>query len=271
MSKISILKNYPIGWNKYYPDIQKKYIKMKKIISYPLSIVTCLLFLFTICLFHPVQYVCFHLFGYNAHKRSVDLLNLFLLRILFFNLSTAEVEKKADLPDGKPLIFVSNHQGLYDIIGIGWFLRNYHPKFVSKIELGKGIPSVSYNLNHGGSVLIDRKNPKQALPALKKLGEYIETTNRSAVIFPEGTRSRDGKPGSFAPNGLKILCKYAPNAWVVPVTINNSWKVFRYGTFPLGISNCLKFTIHTPIAVSEFDYNTLFEKTEKAIVGDIIP
>lgn len=242
---------------------------MKKIISCPLSLVAYFLFLCTICVFHPIQYICFNVFGYKAHKKSVDLLNLFLLRILSTTLSTAEVENEANLPDDKPLIFVSNHQGLYDIIGIGWFLRKYHPKFVSKIELGKNIPSVSYNLNHGGSVLIDRKDPRQALPALKKMGEYIKATNRSAVIFPEGTRSRNGEPGSFAPNGLKILCKYAPNALVVPVTINNSWKVFRYGAFPLGIGSRLKFTVHPPITVSEYDYNTLFEKTEKAIVSDI--
>ena len=243
---------------------------MKKIISYPFSLVTCLLFIIAICAFHPVQYICFNVFGYKAHKKSVDALNLVLLRILITNFSTAEIENKVNLPENKPLIFVSNHQGLYDIIGIGWFLRKYHPKFVSKIELGKGIPSVSYNLNHGGSVLIDRKDPKQALPALKKMAEYIETTNRSTVIFPEGTRSRDGQPGSFASNGLKILCKYAPNALVVPVTINNSWKVFRYGSFPLGIGNKLKFIVHSPIAVNECDFNTLFEKTEKAIVGDIV-
>jgi len=199
----------------------------------------------------------------------VDMMNLLLLRILWFTVSTAEAEITIDLPKDKPLIFVSNHQGLYDIIGISWFLRNYHPKFVSKIELGKWIPSVSYNLNHGGSILIDRNNPKQALPALKKLAEYIEATNRSAVIFPEGTRSRDGKPGTFAPNGLKILCKYAPNAWVVPVTINNSWKIFRYGTFPLGIGNRLKFKVHAPVAVNSCDYNTLFEQTEKVILEHI--
>ena len=242
---------------------------MQKIISYPFSLVMCFLFLSTICVFHAVQYISFNLFGYKAHKKSVDLMNLILLRILLFTLSTAEIENRANLPEGKPLIFVSNHQGLYDIIGIGWFLRKYHPKYVSKIELGKRIPSVSYNLNHGGSVLIDRNDPKQALPALKKMAEYIEANNRSVVIFPEGTRSRNGKPGSFAPSGLKILCKYAPNALVVPVTINNSWKVFRYGTFPFGIGNRLKFIVHPPIAVNECDFNTLFEKTEKAILGEI--
>ncbi|MDR3652778.1 MAG: lysophospholipid acyltransferase family protein [Paludibacter sp.] len=244
---------------------------MKKIISYPLSFVLYFLFLGLICVFHPIQYVCFNVFGYKAHKKSVDILNFFLLHLLFVNFSTAEIENRANLPENKPLIFVSNHQGMYDIIGITWFLRKFHPKFVSKIELGKGIPSVSYNLNHGGSVLIDRKDPKQALPALKKLAEYIEATNRSAVIFPEGTRSRTGKPGEFASNGLKILCKYAPNAMVVPVTINNSWKVFRYGNFPLGIGNRLRFIIHSPIAVKESDFNTLFKQTEKAIKDDIIP
>ena len=193
-------------------------------------------------------------------------MNFFLLQILYVTFSHSEVENKELIPEGKPLIIVSNHQRWYDIIGIGWFLRHFHPKFVSKIELGKGIPSVSYNLNHGGSVLIDRKDPRQALLALKKMGEYIEANCRSAVIFPEGTRSKDGNPKPFNSNGLKILCKYAPNAYVVPVTINNSWKVFRYGYFPLGIGNNVKFTIHPPINISEYDFKTLFEKTEQAIV-----
>ena len=243
---------------------------MKKIISYPLSLIFCFLFLLIICLFHPIQYICFNVFGYKAHKRSVDVLSYFEMKILYVLLTTSEVEFKSKLPEDKPLIFVSNHQGLYDIIGTTWFLRKYHPKFVSKIELGKGIPSISYNLNHGGSVLIDRKDPKQALPELKKLGEYIQKTNRSAVIYPEGTRSRNGMPGTFASSGLKMLCKYAPDAWVVPVTINNSWKLFRYGNFPLGIGSNLKFIVHTPIQVKGSDFNTIFAETEKAIVEEIV-
>ena len=244
---------------------------MKKIISIPFSILFSILFLIIICLFEVIQYICFNVFGYMAHKRSVDMLSYLETKILVVLFSTAKVEFKADLPNDKPLIFVCNHQGMYDIIGVTWFLRKYHPKFVSKIELGKGIPSISYNLNHGGSVLIDRKDPKQALPALKKLAEYIQATNRSAVIYPEGTRSRDGKPGTFASSGLKVLCKYAPDGWVVPVTINNSWKIFRYGSFPFGIGSSLKFTVHPPIEIKGTDYNSLFEQTVNAIVGDIQP
>ena len=139
----------------------------------------------------------------------------------------------------------------------------------SKIELGKGIPSVSFNLRNGGSVLIDRNDPKQALPLLKKMGEYIQKHNRSTIIYPEGTRSKDGKPKDFAPNGLKILCKYAPDAYVVPVTINNSWKMFRYGGFPLNMFIKVTFTVHEAIPVKGTDFNTLFEQAEKAIVGGV--
>lgn len=188
---------------------------------------------------------------------------------MVFTFSSSKVENLDLIPEGKPLIFVSNHQSLFDIMGFVWFFRKFHPKFVSKIELGKHIPSISYNLNHGGSVLIDRKNPKQALPAIKKLGEYIETNSRSAVIFPEGTRSKTGKPKRFSPNGLKILCKYAPSAYVVPVTINDSWKMFQYGSFPLGLGNRLTFTVHPPLKVSEYDFETLLEKSEQAVVSGI--
>ena len=196
-------------------------------------------------------------------------MNFFLIRTLYFIFSDYKVENKQVIPKGKPIIFVANHQGLFDIIGLAWLLREFHPKFVSKIELGKGIPSVSYNLQHGGSVLIDRKDPRQALPELKKMGEYIENNSRSTVIFPEGTRTRNGQPKPFASNGLKILCKYAPDAWVVPVTINNSWKIFRYGNFPLGMGNKLRFTVHPPLKVNEADFGALFEKTEQAITQHI--
>lgn len=242
---------------------------MKKLLSYPLSFLVYFFFLFFICLFHPLQWISLKLFGYQAHKKTVDILGFFLLKLLYFIFSTAKVENLDLIPAGKPLIFVSNHQSIYDIIGFIWFFRKFHTKFVSKIELGRGIPSISFNLKYGGSVLIDRKNPKQALPVLKQMGEYMESNCRSTVIFPEGTRSKNGTPKAFAPNGVKILCKYAPSAYVVPVTINNSWKLFRNGPFPMGLGSHLVFTVHEPIKVSECDFATLFEKTEKAIVSGI--
>jgi 1-acyl-sn-glycerol-3-phosphate acyltransferase len=228
-----------------------------------------MLFLLVLVIFQPIQWICFNLFGYQAHKKSVDYLNFILVRIGHLLGTSYQVDNRELIPKGVPIIFVANHQSLYDIIGIIWFMRKFHPKFVSKKELGKGIPSISYNLTHGGSVLIDRKEPKQAIPTIKKLGRYIEENTRSAVIFPEGTRSKTGKPKEFAQTGLKILCKAAPSAYIVPITINNSWKFVKYGFLPFGLGNRLIFTVHSAMAVSDFSFEELMEKTEQTIVDSI--
>ena len=242
---------------------------MEKLISYPISVVYYLCFGLCLVIFHPIQWVCINFIGYQAHKKSVDYLNFFLVCCTNILGTTYSFENKESIPKGVPIIFVSNHQSMYDIIGMIWYLRRFHPKFVSKKELGKGIPSVSYNLRHGGSILIDRKDPKQAIPLIKSLSEYIEKYKRSAVIFPEGTRSKDGTPIEFAQSGLKILCKFAPSSVVVPITVNNSWKMVKFGVFPMGLGNKLQFIIHEPIAVSEFSFEDLIQKTEKAIVNSI--
>lgn len=244
-------------------------IKMEKIISYPLSVIYYLLFGLTLAFFHVVQWICFNLFGYKAHKKSVDMLNLFLVINTYVLGTRYKVTGLEKLPEGQPLIIASNHQSLYDISTICWFMRKIHPKFISKIELGKGIPSISYNLNHGGSVLIDRKDPKQALSTIRKMAEYIETNKRSAVIFPEGTRSKTGKPRPFAENGLKILCKYAPSSCVVPVTINNSWKMTKWGYFPVGLGNHIELIIHDPVPVKGKPFTELFTQTEQTVAGSI--
>ena len=242
---------------------------MEKIISYPLSIVYYFFFLLWLVIFHPIQWFCFNVFGYNAHRISVAYLNWFLVRTTHILGTSYHLKGMENIPDNQPLIIVANHQSLHDITTIIWFLRKAHPKFISKIELGKGIPSVSYNLKHGGSALIDRKDPKQALPEIKKVAELINNNNYSVVIFPEGTRSKTGAPKPFAVNGLKMLYKFAPDAYFLPITINNSWKMTKFGQFPLGLGNKLEFQIHEPMKISEYKFEEIFEKTEKVITENI--
>lgn len=242
---------------------------MQRVLSYPLSVVYYILLSLSLLIFHPIQWVCLKLFGYQAHTNSVVVLQWFLMRSANVLGTTFNVKGREKLPVNKPIIYVSNHQSMFDIISMIWFLRKTHPKFVSKKELGKGIPSVSFNLKYGGSVLIDRNDPKQALPAIKGLGEYIQKYNRSAVIFPEGTRSKNGMPKRFSENGVKMLCKFAPDAYLVPLTINNSWKIFRYGMFPMGLGSAVTLTVHDALKVSDYDFKNLFEKTEEAITASI--
>lgn len=245
---------------------------MQKILAYPISFVYYVFFLLTLIIFHPIQWFCFNVIGYQAHKKSVDALQFCLLRCANLLGTRFTFNNSHKIPVNTPLIIVANHQSMHDISPIMWYMRKHHPKFISKIELGKGIPSVSYNLRHGGSVLIDRKNPRQSLPAIMKFGEYIETNKRAAVIFPEGTRSKDGAPKKFQTKGLEILFKKVPSALVVPITINNSWKVQQYGQFPLGLGAHLKFTVHKPLKLATFtDKQLLLQEIESTITSAINP
>ncbi len=242
---------------------------LKRIISYPLSIVFYLFFGLTLVVFHVLQWLGVTLGGTRTHRGVVNLMNLCLLRCLHILGVTFSFKNTQTVPEGRSLIIVSNHQSMFDIPLISWFLRKYKPKFISKIELGKGIPSISFNLRRGGHVLIDRKNPKQSLPALSKFAKFITENNFSAVIFPEGTRSRNGEPKEFAPTGLKILCKNAPEALVLPVTINNSWKLVRFGNLPMGIGLHLSLEVQKPIEIKEVPIKELLETIEKSVISTI--
>jgi 1-acyl-sn-glycerol-3-phosphate acyltransferase len=243
---------------------------MRKLLAYPLTVLYFIVFGMTLLFFHPIQWFCFNVFGYQLHKKSVDLLQLCLVRCLHVLGTRITWDNPHDIPTNRPLLIISNHQSMYDISPIMWYMRKHHIKFVSKKELGKGIPSVSYNLRHGGSVLIDRRNPRQSLPAMMKFGEYLETNNRAGVIFPEGTRSKDGYPKPFKTKGLEILMKKTPSALIVPITVNNSWKMLRYGKFPMGIGNQIKFTVHKPLEMAIFtDNQALLTTVEKTITDAI--
>ena len=238
---------------------------MQKLLAYPLTIIYFVFFGLTLVVFHPIQWICLNIFGYQAHKKSVDLLQFCLMKCLHILGSRFTFTNDYSISTDQPIIIVSNHQSMNDISPIMWYMRKHHVKFVSKKELGKGIPSVSYNLRHGGSALIDRKKPRQAIVTIRKFADYIESTNRAAVIFPEGTRSRDGKPKKFQTKGLETLIKYIPNALIVPITINNSWKTLKYGKFPLGIGAHLKFLVHKPLKASDYEKETLLNTIETTI------
>lgn len=242
---------------------------MKKIISYPLSILYYLFFSFFLLFFHPIQWLCLKLGGYLPHKKSVDYLNFFLVNCLRILGTKISFNQPYELPK-TPLIIVSNHQSMYDVPPFIWYLRKHHVKFISKKELGSGIPSISFNLKHGGSILIDRNDRVKSIEMIKEMGDYLEKNNYSVVIFPEGTRSRNGIPKKFKSGGLKSLVENVPSAHIIPVSVNNTWKITRYGVFPLSIRNKISFDIHPAIKVSEKPFEQVFEQVEKTIKEGVI-
>ncbi|RZL18773.1 MAG: 1-acyl-sn-glycerol-3-phosphate acyltransferase, partial [Pedobacter sp.] len=94
----------------------------------------------------------------------------------------------------------------------------------------------------------------------------------STVIFPEGTRGKDGQVKTFQFGGVATLLKVVPNALVVPIAIENSWKIVRFGMFPLTKGHALKWTVLKPIEPGEKTANeiTLEVETEiRKVLGQI--
>lgn len=241
-----------------------------KIFSHILSPIFGLVFFILLLIFHPLQWLGLKLFGQNGHQKVVDVMCWFLIKSLLFLGVTVSLKNKYKIPKNRTIIFVSNHQGMFDIPPIIWFFRKHIPKFVSKKELGKGIPSISFNLKYGGAALIDRKDRNQSIKELEKFSKNIHNKTWSAAIFPEGTRSRNGKPKDFAYGGLKTIFQHNPDAIIVPLTINNSWKLFRYGSYPLGVFFPITFEVHEPISLKEKEIVEVLKITEEKIKSKVI-
>ncbi|MGQ1784070.1 MULTISPECIES: lysophospholipid acyltransferase family protein [unclassified Saccharicrinis] len=242
---------------------------MMKILSYFLSTIYWIYFGVLLLIFHVIQVGCNFIGGYPLRKKSVDILNFLLLyglRIVGARIKFVGFE---NLPQDCPLIIVSNHQSTFDIPPIVWGFRKHHPKFVSKKELGSGIPSISYNLRHSGSALIDRKNGRQSMMEIAKLGKHIEKEKYSASIFPEGTRSKTGKLKKFQHPGIAALVKTSPSALIVPFVIDGNSELTKYGNFPLNFGTKLTFTALPAIDPKGRDSKELTAEVEGLVKSEL--
>lgn len=220
---------------------------MRRFFGYILSAIHYPAFGLLLLIFQPVQWFCYTAFGYSAHKKSVDVLNLCLTKTYYLLGNRVSFTNKQNLPVNRPIIFIANHQSMYDVPPLIYYLRRYHAKFISKIELTKGILSISYNLKVGGGANIDRSDPRQAITELVNLGTRMKEKTWSTVIFPEGTRSKDGHVKAFQSAGVATLLKKCPTALIVPIAIKNAWKMVQFGIYPLSTFEHLTFEVLEPV------------------------
>jgi 1-acyl-sn-glycerol-3-phosphate acyltransferase len=174
-----------------------------------------------------------------------------------------EVERHPDIAPNTGYAIISNHQSLIDIVLIGGLLFTNYPKYVAKSELGKGIPSISLNLKHGGNAIIDRKDRMQSIRAITEMAKTAQERNVSVVIFPEGTRSKDGKLGDFKPAGSQALLRAADRLPVVPTAIDGSWRLHKLWPAPLGQRVRIRFG--EPIPRTKGDEIALTEAAHRSI------
>ena len=245
---------------------------MKKFAGYILTPIYHFYFGLLLLLFHPVQVVALYFFGDGARKKTVDILNLCLVKGFYLLGCRIKFSGFEKIPDNRPVIIVSNHQSLYDIPAVVWGFRKYYPKFISKIELAKNLPSISINLKHGKSALIDRKNGTQAVKEIFKLGRLIQEHNYAACIFPEGTRSKTGQLKPFMTAGINTLLRAAPSAVIVPFVIDGHSQLTEKGLFPLKFGQRISYTVLDPVEPDNQNIDEIMKRVQadikKALLQD---
>jgi 1-acyl-sn-glycerol-3-phosphate acyltransferase len=196
--------------------------------------------------FDPLQRIA-RLFGQRPQEVMVGALQWVLIHTFKLSGMRLSVERSPLVEPHTPYVVISNHQSMLDVPIFGGLLFTNYPKYVSKRSLGKGIPSISYNLRRGGNALIDRDDRAQAQAEIRALGERAQSRGVSAVIYPEGTRSRDGTLRPFKPGGTLNLLDAAPKLAVVPAVIDGSWRLLRYNLFPIPFGVHVRVRFADPI------------------------
>lgn len=188
------------------------------------------------------------LFGQRPQEYVAGALQVALVRALALCGTQLHVERSPLVQPHAPYLIIANHQSMFDIPIFGALFFSNFPKYVSKQSLAKWIPSISYNLRRGGHALIDRGDPAQAIGAIQALAAQVRARGVSALIFPEGTRARRGELGKFRPRGTLALLETAPDTPVVPVCIEQSWRLLRHNLLPVPFGTRVRVWIGDPLA-----------------------
>jgi 1-acyl-sn-glycerol-3-phosphate acyltransferase len=197
-------------------------------------------------IFDPLQRIA-RLFGQRPQENVVGALQWCLLSSLRVCGTRVSVERNPGVLPRTPYVLIANHQSMFDIPIFGALLFSNYPKYVSKRELARFIPSISYNLRRGGNALIDRNDRAGAERAIRELGRMAQEREVSAVIYPEGTRARSGELGPFRPKGSLALLEAAPDLAVVPVVIDGSWRLLAHNLFPVPRGTRIRIRFGEPI------------------------
>lgn len=166
---------------------------------------------------------------------------IFLMRV--------KVSGRENIDKNTSYVFVANHQGAYDIWSIyGYLSHNF--KWLMKKELEK-IFLVGWACKCAGQIFVD----DSSVAGIKETIADAEKTLRhgmSLMIFPEGSRSWDGRMIPFKRGAFMLAAEF--RLPVVPVSIDGSFRAMPRTTYNMTPST-IRITIHKPIYPGERGFN----------------
>ena len=160
-------------------------------------------------------------------------------------------------------VFVANHQSIYDIPVLFWSLPQ-QLRIIAKESLGR-LPFIGWHLRRTGHMLVDRKRPDRT--KVFDWANRLMANGLSLIVFPEGTRSRDGRVARFKGGGFYLALE--AGLPVVPISIVGSRHVMlkgRVATYPGRVT----LIVHDPIdtrGLADTDRRTFAEGVRQIIAA----
>ena len=179
-----------------------------------------------------------------------------------------EVEGLDRFDHNQPYIVMSNHQGNFDILVLGQYLP-LTARFVAKKELFR-IPLFAQGMKLAGMISIDRGNSAKARAALQKTIDVLKG-GVSLIIFPEGTRSKDGQIHRFKKGGFILALE--TGIPILPVSISGSRHIMEKNSIRLRKGR-IKIVFDQPIDPTNYTFaerNKLVEKVRDVIIKNFDP
>ena len=192
------------------------------------------------------------------NKSSLAIVKWGLKVIGFISGVKLEVNGLDNIPDGQAVLFVGNHISFFDII-VTYPLMKRPTGYIAKKEIKK-VPFLSWWMYFVNCIFLDRKDPRQGLKSVLEASEKIKN-GTSIFLFPEGTRSKDGKLAEFKDGGFKIATK--SKAPIVPVGIQGTSDILE-NHFPIIKSGKVIVNFGKPVYTSEMS------KAEQKSLPDLV-
>ena len=176
-----------------------------------------------------------------------------------------EMQGRDRIPRGRPVVFMANHQSNCDPPALLAVL----PKVLVlvKKEFFR-VPIIGSGMRLVGFIRVDRKNREQALDAVEK-GVLALKAGRSFLVYPEGTRSSDGRLQRFK-KGVFVMAVKA-GAPIVPISVSGSNKIMPKGKFVIRPGR-VRITFHDSIeteGLTTEDRDIIIERVRQAILAGL--
>lgn len=152
-----------------------------------------------------------------------------------------EVSGRENIKTGQSYVIVANHQSLFDIFVIYWWLK-LDIRWMMKKELRR-LPGIGFASAQVGHIFIDRSDSRKAFMSLQQAREKL-VNGISVVIFPEGTRSKTTKMLPFKRGAFKLASDL--NLPVLPITIIGTRNIMPSETIDIFPAK-VQMIIHKPI------------------------